>query len=405
MIVPNQEMDWLKLCKTQSKLAGIYLHIPFCKQACYYCDFHFSTNHSKQQEMVQAISKEISWQKDYLHEEINTIYFGGGTPSLLKDNEIQLLLEAIYKTFKVGDQPEITLEANPDDLTKAKLNELKRAGINRLSIGIQSFHEQHLRFMNRAHNRLEALACVQDAQAIGLDNLSIDLIYGIPTEYEKKSASSGMYSHEVWQQDLSQAIALQAKHISAYCLTIEPQTVFGKWDKQQKLPTIDEEFAAQQFEILLNTLQAHDYQQYEISNFCLDGWHSKHNSNYWLSVPYIGVGPSAHSFNGKARQYNVRNNAQYVKAIAQRKIPFEQEVLTLEDRINEYLMTSLRTAWGCDLNFLKQACDFDAEKELGAEIQFQKEQGTLYLKKGVIYLTQKGKLLADQITERFFVSK
>lgn len=352
--------------------------------------------------MVDAIIREIQLQKAYLNEEVNTIYFGGGTPSLLKVEEIQYLLDAIHATFQVSQQPEITLEANPDDLSLHKLQQLKTAGINRLSIGIQSFHEPHLKFMNRAHNRVEALTCVQQAQELGLENISIDLIYGIPLQEDQ---AKDRYSHEVWQQDLAQAVALAPKHISAYCLTIEPQTAFGKWSKQGKLPPIDEEFAAQQFEILIDQLEKHHYEQYEISNFCLEGWRSKHNSNYWLSVSYLGLGPSAHSFNGHSRQFNVRNNARYLKALAQDQLAFEKETLTPEDRVNEYLMTSLRTNWGCDLKFLQENCQYDLLHAQAAELDFQQQQETLYLENGVIYLTKKGKLLADQLTERLFVSK
>jgi len=352
--------------------------------------------------MVQAIIRETQLQQQYLKEEITTIYFGGGTPSLLQVTEIQQLLEAIYSTFQVAPQVEITLEANPDDLSYQKLVQLQQAGINRLSIGVQSFYEPHLQFMNRAHNRTEALNCIKEAQQLGLENISLDLIYGIPLQEE---AFEKRYSHEVWQQDLAQAIELQPKHISAYCLTIEPQTAFGKWSKQGKLPPIDEEFAAQQFELLIAQLENHQYEQYEISNFCLGGWRSKHNSNYWLSVPYLGLGPSAHSFNGDSRQFNIRNNTNYLKALAQHQLSFEKEILTHEDRINEYLMTSLRTNWGCSLPFLRENCQYDLWQAQRAELDFQQQQGTLYLQDDVIYLTKKGKLLADQLTARLFVSK
>ncbi|MGB0523405.1 MAG: radical SAM family heme chaperone HemW, partial [Flammeovirgaceae bacterium] len=326
------------------------------------------------------------------------------TPSLLNDKEIRQLLNTIQDVFPVHPTAEITLEANPDDLSLKKVNELQQAGINRLSIGIQSFHEPHLRFMNRAHNRNEAINCVKHAQDIGITNISIDLIYGVPTQYDDL-AHSGIYQHDIWHQDLAQALALAPKHISAYCLTIESETVFGRWERQHKLPPIHEEFAAEQFEILLSTLADHHYQQYEISNFCLAGWHSKHNSNYWLGVPYLGIGPSAHSFNGHSRQYNVRNNARYIKSLAQQQIPFEKEVLTQADRINEYIMTSLRTSWGCSLDFLLDNCAYDLAQEQAQELDFQQAQGTLSLKNRVMHLTQKGKLLADQVAERFFVSK
>ncbi|MEM6843272.1 MAG: radical SAM family heme chaperone HemW [Bacteroidota bacterium] len=373
-------------------MAGIYIHIPFCKQACYYCDFHFSTNQQRKADMVQAISLELELQTHYLlGQPINSIYFGGGTPSLLTEAELSTLLETVYAQYSVASNPEITLEANPDDLSLEKLRMLKRTGVNRLSIGIQSFYEPHLRYLNRAHSAEEARNCVQTAQDIGLDNLSVDLIYAIPHP-----------NHSVWQADLATAIELDSPHISAYCLTIEEKTVFGYWLHRQKIPPVDEGFAATQFDLLVNTLATAGYEQYEVSNFCQPGWESKHNSNYWKNVLYLGVGPGAHSFNGTARQYNVASNGKYLKALAKQQIPCEREELSRADRINEYLMTGLRTKWGCDLSWLKQELNYDLLAAADNYIHRLVYEGKATLENQQLVLTQSGKLLADGIAAEFF---
>lgn len=268
--------------------------------------------------MVNAIAQELILQQDYLNNEpVDSIYFGGGTPSLLTETELQRLLEALHQYFQIASSPEITLEANPDDLSLEKLRSLKEAGINRLSIGIQSFYEPHLRYLNRAHSASEAQICVQKAQDAGFTNLSIDLIYAIPHP-----------DHSIWEEDLAKAIALQPAHISSYCLTIEENTVFGRWLRHNKIPPVDESFSAEQFERLVERLESANYEQYEVSNFCQTGQESIHNSNYWRNVHYLGVGPGAHSFNGASRQYNVPNNGKYLQAMASQKIPFEREVLS-----------------------------------------------------------------------------
>ncbi|RYZ89566.1 MAG: radical SAM family heme chaperone HemW, partial [Moraxellaceae bacterium] len=267
-------------------MAGIYLHIPFCKQKCHYCDFHFSTSLVRKADMVQAIAKEIELQKEYLKgQEVSTIYFGGGTPSLLLEEELHLLLNSLHRNFSIAQNPEITLEANPDDINPASLKNMAAAGINRLSIGIQSFHEPHLQLMNRAHNATEAANCVKLAQNAGFQNISIDLIYGVPAP-----------DHDIWMRDLQKAFSLQVQHISSYALTIEPKTAFGRWAATGKFTGGTEDFVAEQFEILLEQMQANGFEQYEISNFCRPGFYSRHNSNYWRGVPYLGLGPSAHSF-------------------------------------------------------------------------------------------------------------
>ena len=374
-------------------MSGIYLHIPFCKQACHYCDFHFSTSMGLKEQTVHTIARELELRQEYLQgQPVHTIYFGGGTPSLLNQQELQLLLETIKKLYIVSEDAEITLEANPDDLTPAKLQELKAAGINRLSIGLQSFYEPHLRLMNRAHSATESLQCVKDAQAAGFVSITVDLIYGIPAP-----------DHHIWQRDLETLFSLGVQHVSCYALTIEPDTALGRWSKKGKFKPAEDEFTAQQFEILLEQMARHGYIQYEISNFCLPGHESKHNSNYWRGVHYLGVGPSAHSFNGLSRQYNVSHNKKYVDAIAQGQVPFELEELTLPDQANDYLLTSLRTIWGCDLRKINQDYGYDFSVRNAAYLQELQEKDLARIEENVLYLTDKGKLLADQITLELFV--
>ena len=374
-------------------MAGIYIHIPFCRQACHYCDFHFSTNLTRLPEMIEAIHKELELQKDYLQgDTVDSIYFGGGTPSLLEQADITQLLHQVYRLFPVADQAEITLEANPDDLSVKKLADLKASGINRLSIGVQSFADVHLKWMNRLHTAQESLMCIHHARETGFANISIDLIYAVPEA-----------THEVWKKDLATAIALKPEHISAYCLTIEEHTAFGNWVKKGKMQEVDEEYAAQQFEILVDQLTQAGYQQYEISNFCLPGYHSRHNSNYWKKGKYLGIGPSAHSYDGESRQYNVANNTKYLNALAENRLHHIYEMLEPHDQVNEYIMTSLRTQWGCDLNKLLSTYDFDllaANEKYIHELVAQKRA---VLSENHLVLTNSGKLLADKIASDLFL--
>jgi oxygen-independent coproporphyrinogen-3 oxidase len=371
----------------------LYVHIPFCRQACHYCDFHFSTNTSNKRAIVEAIAKEIVMRKDYLPgKELQTIYFGGGTPSLLDTFELSFLMETIRKHFNVDPDAEITLEANPDDLNKEKLIQLHAAGINRLSIGIQSFHEPHLKYLNRIHDAYDAGNCVKLAQDRGIGNISIDLIYAIPAA-----------DHTILRQDIQKAFELDVAHISAYCLTIEPQTAFGSWLKKKQIKPIDEEFAAVQFEILIEGLAANGYEQYEISNFARNGQYSRHNSSYWKQRPYLGVGPSAHSYNQVSREYNVSNNAQYLKAISGHKTPSTIEILSPADQTNEYLLTGLRTKWGCQLSVLDQLSNSRFELENRAGISQMAQKGWLFTDNGTILLTQAGKLFADRVASDLFI--
>jgi oxygen-independent coproporphyrinogen-3 oxidase len=374
-------------------LAGIYIHIPFCKQACHYCDFHFSTSLQQKSRMVDAICREIHLQQDYLADRrLNTIYFGGGTPSLLTQAELSRILDHLQQHFAVAPDAEITLEANPDDLTPARIRELAASPVNRLSIGIQSFHDPHLVRMNRAHHVAEALAAVKNAQDAGFRNITTDLIYGIPAD-----------THDIWLQDLQTLFDLQVQHVSCYALTIEEKTALGRWTKKGSFKPSEDEFVAQQFEILVDQMQQQGFTQYEISNFCRPGFESRHNSNYWKGVHYLGLGPSAHSFNGHSRQYNIAHNARYMEALEHDQLAFDRETLSLTDQANEYLLTSLRTIWGCDLGRLQREFGVDLQAQQPGYLAELSQKGYARLDNDVLYLTDAGKLLADQITLDLFL--
>ena len=374
-------------------MAGIYLHIPFCKQACHYCDFHFSTNTSVQPALVASMVEEIKMQRHYLDgETVSTIYFGGGTPSLLTEEQISLLLQTIRENFGLQSGAEVTLEANPDDLTSVKLSELKNAGINRLSIGIQSFQDDVLKFLNRAHRGEQARQCVLLAREAGFDNISIDLIYAIPGQTEK-----------AWLENIQKAIELKPEHISSYSLTVEKQTVFGNWAEKGKFIAVEDDVAARQLEMLVEQLERAGFDQYEVSNFSRPGRESRHNSSYWKQEKYLGVGPSAHSYNRVTRQFNIRNNHLYIQSVRSGKIPFELEHLSVADHVNEYLLTTLRTRWGVHLDSLKQQYAYDL---LNSHPQFLSElfrQNLAILEDGFLRLTKPGKLLADKISSELFL--
>ncbi|MBP6411041.1 MAG: radical SAM family heme chaperone HemW [Pseudarcicella sp.] len=366
----------------------LYIHIPFCKQACHYCDFHFSTSMALKNDMIDSICKEIILQKDYLkNKNLETIYFGGGTPSLLNENDFDKIFNTIYQYFSIDKNVEITIEANPDDLNDTKLKLFKKMPINRFSIGIQSFNQSHLATLNRAHNHLEAKECVQLSQDRGFENISIDLIYGIPAP-----------NHDIWKNDLEIATSLNVPHISAYCLTIEPKTAFGNLLKKGKMSSIDEQFAIEQYKLLTENLALKHYEQYEISNFAKEKKYSKHNTSYWKRDEYLGIGPSAHSYNWESRQFNISNNAKYIQAIQKNKIPAEIDYLSPENKANEYIMTGLRTCWGIDTDVLKSY-----NQTLNAEILNNYLNKNLIVKKeNKILLSETGKLFADQISADLF---
>jgi oxygen-independent coproporphyrinogen III oxidase len=374
-------------------MAGLYIHIPFCKQACYYCDFHFSTNQSTKPQLVSAIASELDLQKNYLEgDSINSIYFGGGTPSLLTHKELGFIFDSISNNFNIDVNAEITVEANPDDLSIKKLQELKSLGVNRLSIGIQSFNDDILKFLNRAHTSHGAVNCVSDARTAGFENISIDLIYAIPGQDD-----------DAWKKMIHQAIALNPNHISSYALTIEDRTTFGNWLAKGKMKFIEDDIAACQLEILMDELMKEGFEQYEVSNFGKAGFYSRHNSNYWKEEKYLGVGPSAHSYNKHSRQFNVSNNYIYLKNLNKKIIPCEVESLTREDKINEYLLTTLRTSWGCDLEKLKSNFQYDVLHEHALYIESLFERNLGIVEGSLLKLTNAGKLLADKIASDLFL--
>lgn len=370
----------------------LYLHIPFCKQACHYCDFHFSTSLGQKLALVDALCTEIALQKDYLPgRTLETIYFGGGTPSLLTESELRQIIAVIQTHFTVLSTAEITLEANPDDLSREKLTML-RTYVNRLSIGIQTFDEATLRWMNRAHTATEAETCVRLAREAGFENMSVDLIYGIP---DRETAR--------WQLDLQKVLALDVPHLSAYALTIEPDTAFGRWEKKGKMLPADENLAAEQFEELTKALREASYDHYEISNFAKPDQYARHNSAYWQRRPYLGIGPSAHSYNGHSRQYNLANNSRYMAAIGQGELPATVETLTMADQVNEYLLTGLRTKWGCSLSELNELSMSDFSEKQARDLTDMYATGWLLRDGDRLVLTEVGKLFADRVAATLFV--
>jgi len=374
-------------------MAGLYIHIPFCKQACHYCDFYFSTRQENRLEIIQAIASEITLQKDYLEgETIETIYMGGGTPSILTAGELDKIVETVYKTFTVRPSAEFTLEANPDDLIPDKLRYFRNAGINRLSVGVQSFNDFTLKALNRAHNAEMAKHCIQSARETGLENISIDLIYAIPDRPD-----------DVWREDIFEALKLEPQHISSYSLTIEEKTVFGNWVRQGKIKPVDDDSSASQLNLLVDVLESHSYDQYEVSNFSKPGFQSQHNSSYWKNRKYLGVGPSAHSYNGDSRQFNVSNNHLYLDSIQKMNIPSTLEVLSREDKINEFLLTSLRTSWGADLKVLREKFSYDLLSSNSEYIKNLRERNLLILDDNTVRLTRSGRLLADKIASDLFL--
>ncbi|MFP5042110.1 radical SAM family heme chaperone HemW [Parasediminibacterium sp. JCM 36343] len=375
-------------------MPGIYIHIPFCRKACHYCNFHFSTTHSLLPQMVEAIVAEMGIRKGYITGEINTIYFGGGTPSLCTNEQMDMLMAAIKSNFTVSPTAEITLEANPDDIATEKLLHWKARGINRLSIGVQSFREEDLRWMNRAHNASQAWEAIQLAKEYGFHNISIDLIYGTPS-----------LSDEDWQANVKTAIALGIPHLSCYALTVEPKTALDKMIQLKKVPQPEAEKQARHFELLMQWLGEAGYEHYEISNFAKPGWRSKHNSSYWQGVHYMGLGPAAHSFNGTSRQWNIANNALYMQGIATQALAFEKEELTPTQTLNEYIMTSLRTMEGLSFTHITSNWGQLKADTIKASATKYIQQGSALLSGECLQLTKQGKLLADGIASDLFLEE
>lgn len=373
-------------------MAGLYLHIPFCKQACHYCDFHFSTNLQLLNSIVEGILLELELRKDYLNGQlVDTVYFGGGTPSLLPKEALEKILNQVAQIFP-GKKLEVTLEANPDDLSPEALATWKSLGIDRLSLGIQSFQDEILRKYNRAHTSSEAKKAIQLGRAAGFEKFSIDLIYGFPHT-----------DHGLWKKDLEQALLLDPGHLSAYSLTIEPKTPLGNWAKKGKFIPAEDEFVAQQFEWLQEQCDKAGYLQYEISNFSRSNQAAIHNSNYWKRIPYLGIGPSAHSFDGNTRGYNPASNSKYLKTLAAGKLPFVLETLEKEELINEEILTSIRTCWGLDTTSLADRYQVDLLKTKETILNKLIALGMIHTDDKKLTLTRKGQLLADSIAAEIFL--
>ena len=372
-------------------MSGIYLHVPFCKKACHYCNFHFSTSLTLKEELVNCLCRELEIRKDYLPAvALDSIYFGGGTPSLLNEIELIQILETIDRYYTVGSNAEITLEANPDDLSREALRSFRGVGINRLSIGVQSFFDEDLRWMNRSHTAADTERCLEDAREEGFDTLTIDLMYGSPTTTD-----------EMWMKNLEKAVANGISHLSAYCLTVEEKTALHHFIRTNKTVAPDAEDGVRQFQFLQTFLSDAGYVHYEISNFCLPGHEAKHNTSYWKGKPYLGVGPSAHSYDGKSRSWNIAHNTKYIEAIKSGLLPLETEILTSSDRYNEYIMTGLRTMWGVSLEVIREmgepyhAYFMEISKQLV-------DAGSLRADEGVYTLNLDTKAFADGISSQLF---
>jgi len=375
-------------------LAGIYIHIPFCKKACTYCNFHFSTSLQTKDALLRALKKEISITELYspAENDISTIYFGGGTPSLLSSDELTSILSEIRSKFQVRCDAEITLEANPDDINPYTLQSWLQLGINRLSVGIQSFNEAELKWMNRAHNATESMKCIKDIQLAGFTNFSVDLIYGSPLQSNKELL-----------RNLDIIFSNGIPHISCYALTVEPRTVLNKMIELHTSPPVDTDRQAEQFQLLLSGMQQAEYEQYEISNFAKPGFRSKHNSSYWQGKPYYGFGPAAHAFDGKnIRRWNIANNALYIQSLSKNTLPFEAETLTDTQRLNEYIMTSLRTSEGLNLSKIRNEFGEKQYSRLSAQSVDFIRQHHMILADECLILTNEGKFLADGIASDLF---
>jgi len=372
-------------------VSGIYIHIPYCKQACHYCNYHFSTSLKNKENVISSMIKEIEIKSIGYNDLIQTIYFGGGTPSFFETKEINKIINSIFKKFKISPSPEITLEANPDDLSKTKLIELSESYINRLSIGVQSFNDVELKLMNRSHNSKDAKNCIDDALKY-YDNISIDLIFGMPNSNLK-----------TWESNLNHVTNWNLNHMSAYALTIEPKTALESFVKKNIIKPLDEDLVFEQHEFMCNKMSKHEYVNYELSSFAKKGYLSRNNSAYWLRKKYIGIGPSAHSFDGTYRSWNVSNNNLYIKNISNNKMFSEREKLSIIDKYNEYVMTGLRTTWGISLTYLENNFGLFYKKHFENRIIKYANSSLVVNKDNIFTTTIKGKFLADGIASELFL--
>ena len=372
-------------------MAGIYIHIPFCKQSCNYCDFHFSTSLKHKPDLVKSLVKEIEIRKSDLTSTINTIYFGGGTPSLLEGDDLKRIIDSVYRNYDGASNIELTLECNPDDLTQQKLKELSTSGVNRLSIGVQSFDEEELKFFNRAHNANEAESSIKRSQDVGFENITVDLIYGSP-----------LLTDKLWLENLQKVNDFGVPHLSAYGLTVEPKTKLEHQIKTGQFPVLDDDKMIAQFKVLIQKTKEFGLTQYEVSNFGKEGFYSQHNSNYWKGEEYLGIGPSAHSFIENRRIWNVANNIKYIKALSNNEAYSEEEIIDEKTAFNEYILTRLRTIWGIDMDYILSQFNETIQDHFNKEIAQYLDSSYLYIEKNKITLTQEGIFIADKITSDLF---
>lgn len=367
-------------------MAGIYIHIPFCRKACHYCDFHFSTTLNLVDNVVDAIVAEAKRMKDYLNEPTETIYFGGGTPSILTGDQLQKIANAIYSNYEVKDIIEFTLEANPDDLTEDKIISLKNIGVNRLSIGTQSFDDKVLNFLNRSHTAKQTLQAIELSKKHGINNINVDLIYGIPDQSESQ-----------WKANLEELQALKISHISSYALTIENRTIFGNWLKKGRIKAVEDESVADEYELMVDFFTSKNYEHYEVSNFSKPGYRSRHNSSYWHQKPYLGLGPGAHSFNGHSRQFNVTSNPKYYKQLNANLPPFSIETLSIKERLTEHIFTRIRTVWGVDFNEIYRLFSYQLSSSQLAYIQTLVSEKMATFVNNKLVLNSKGFFISDSV--------
>lgn len=378
----NQSVLLLKI----TSLAGIYIHIPFCRKACHYCDFHFSTSLLLVDEMVNAIVKEAELMKGYIQEPVETIYFGGGTPSILSPAQLEKITEALYKHFSINGSIEFTLEANPDDLSKSKLKDFASIGVNRLSIGTQSFNDRVLQLLNRSHSVQQAIEAIENSKEVGITNISLDLIYGIPDQNMNQ-----------WEVNLDQLTKLQPTHVSCYALTIEERTVFGNWAKKGKLIPKEDKLTHEEYAFMVRYLETKGFEHYEVSNFAQPGYISKHNSSYWLQKSYLGLGPGAHSFNGEERHFTISNNPTYIKGIKNNQSVFSKERLTAKEKITEYILTGIRTKWGIDFKELEEQFGYEITQQHHSYIKSIVQLKLANFVGNRLVLTSEGYFLSDSI--------
>ncbi len=373
-------------------MSALYIHIPYCKQACHYCDFHFSTNTQTADSLIEALIAEAKIQAHFLPDnQIHTLYFGGGTPSMLSEKQFIRLLNGISEVFDFSHLSEFTLEANPDDIDVTKLEVLNKIGVNRLSVGIQSLNEDVLGSMNRAHTSVQAIEALKLIKEAGFTNYSLDLMFGFPSD-----------NHRILEKDLEVFLSWRPPHISAYALTIEPRTALGKWTNSGKFNPATDSFIAEQFELVYQALESAGYLAYEVSNFAFPGFESKHNSHYWKQLPYLGLGPSAHSFSGTQRFWNLSNNAKYIRTVQSGSLPQESEVITPTQWANEVLLTGLRTSLGADVSAIESKVAATEFEDFLKKSERLVEQGFLLKMDNRLSFSLKGRLVGDHLTSQLF---